>query len=343
MTYLIISTWFVDEKGFLVRKEGVKRRRKKMMLKMHNWLLMVLNSSLSDFSCLTKVITGNINNGGFANDMYVNKASSKSGYTPREDHVEPNMKNTRPNTTGSSDIQKGPELISYANKLSPSGKVTSVKGFYFFKFPSTKSVDSMLRDGPRMIRGVLIFLNKWSPSARSDYARILIEIDAYNGFSNNLVMAGLKLDGTEYTKETIRIEYEWKLPHCSTCLIFGHLVDDCPKSPKRVVNKVDKGIGASGADDEGFIEVKKKKYSEKINKFEQQMLDEICVLVDDDGNPLEMVDYSGDHDSEGEVALDDNEMTSFMASKPGLDVEIPNNIQCICDNLDIKVRGRKKK
>ncbi|GKA43672.1 zinc knuckle CX2CX4HX4C containing protein, partial [Tanacetum coccineum] len=174
-------------------------------------------------------------------------------------------------------------------------------------------VDSMLRDGPWMIRGIPIFLNKWFRSVSllkkelsrvsvwvkfydiplvaytsdglsllatkigtpmildsytnsicleswgvSSYARILIEIDASNGFSNNLVMAVLNLEGPEYMNETIRVEYKREPPRCSTYLIFGHLVDNCPKSPKRVVNRVDKGKGgSSGADDDGFIEVKK--------------------------------------------------------------------------------------
>ncbi|GJT66014.1 hypothetical protein Tco_1017494 [Tanacetum coccineum] len=39
-----------------------------------------------------------------------------------------------------------------------------------------------------------------------------------------------------------------------------HLLDDCPKAPKRVVNMMDKGNGgSSGVDDDGFVEVKKKK------------------------------------------------------------------------------------
>nr|GEV80802.1 hypothetical protein [Tanacetum cinerariifolium] len=68
------------------------------------------------------------------------------------------------------------------------------------------------------------------------------------------------LEGTGYTKEIIRVEYEWEPPRCSTCLKFGHSVDDYLKALKRVVNRVDKGKGgSSGADDEGFIEVKKKK------------------------------------------------------------------------------------
>ncbi|GJS53302.1 putative reverse transcriptase domain-containing protein [Tanacetum coccineum] len=40
-------------------------------------------------------------------------------------------------------------------------KITMVKGFFFFKFSSTEGVDSVLKDGPWMIRGVS---NKLSPS-----------------------------------------------------------------------------------------------------------------------------------------------------------------------------------
>ncbi|GJS71536.1 hypothetical protein Tco_0704377 [Tanacetum coccineum] len=79
-------------------------------------------------------------------------------------------------------------------------------------------------------------------------------------YSDNLVMAVPNLEVTRYTKETIHVEYEWKPPRCSTCLIFGHSLNDYPKAPKRVVNKMDKAKGeSSGEDDEGFIEVKKKK------------------------------------------------------------------------------------
>ncbi|GJV90593.1 hypothetical protein Tco_1538406 [Tanacetum coccineum] len=57
-------------------------------------------------------------------------------------------------------------------------------------------------------------------------------------------------------------DYDVWLPLASVheCLIFDHSLDDCPKAHKQVVNKTDKGKGASsGANDEGIIEVKKKK------------------------------------------------------------------------------------
>ncbi|GKB90838.1 hypothetical protein Tco_0963110 [Tanacetum coccineum] len=54
---------------------------------------------------------------------------------------------------------------------------------------------------------------------------------------------------------------------------------------------------------------------EKIDKLERLIIDGELTLVDDEGKPLEKVDYSGDHDSEDEVERVDNEMTSFLASK----------------------------
>ncbi|GKB33852.1 hypothetical protein Tco_0873253 [Tanacetum coccineum] len=83
---------------------------------------------------------------------------------------------------------------------------------------------------------------------------------------------------------------------------------------------------------------------EKINKIKRLIIDGKVTFVDNEGKPLTKVDYSNDHDSEDEVASVDNEMTNFLASKKaGYGQDIPDKIQSICDNLDIKVRGRKKK
>ncbi|GJS34465.1 retrotransposon protein, putative, unclassified [Tanacetum coccineum] len=117
---------------------------------------------------------------------------------------------------------------------------------------------------------------------------------------------------------------------------------------------------------------------EKIDKLGRLIIDGKFPLVDDESKPLEKVDYLGDHDSENEVEPVDNEMESFLSSKRskpqekvdylgdhdsenevepvdnemecflsskrvGYGQEIPDNIQSLCDNLDIKVRGRKKK
>nr|GEV15261.1 hypothetical protein [Tanacetum cinerariifolium] len=112
---------------------------------------------------------------------------------------------------------------------------------------------------------------------------------------------------------------------------------------------------------------------DKIRKFEDSLIDGQVILVNETGNPLKKVDYPGDYDSEDEVASVDNDMARSMASKRvGFGTQslleqwrdsygngdyyedaydddmykspdLHQEIQAICDNLDTRVRGRKKK
>ncbi|GJS54321.1 hypothetical protein Tco_0627683 [Tanacetum coccineum] len=105
------------------------------------------------------------------------------------------------------------------------------------------------------------------------------------------------------------------------------------------------------------------------NLIIEELLDGKCVLVDDNGKPLEKVEYSGDNGSEDEVEYVHDEMASYLTSKSsGVGYgtkslleqwrktyvnddydpydddmyegeEISDNIQSICDNLDIEVLG----
>ncbi|GJR10392.1 ribonuclease H-like domain-containing protein [Tanacetum coccineum] len=155
-------------------------------------------------------------------------------------------------------------------------KVTTVKEFFFFKFSSKEGVDSVLRDGTWIIREIPIFLNKWSPFVsllKEELSHVPVWVKfhdvplvAYT--SDGLSFMATKI-GNGYTKETIRIEYEWVPPRCSTYLLYGHSLVDCPKAaPNRVVNSMDKDkCQKSGTDDECFIEVKKKKTGGTINSL----------------------------------------------------------------------------
>ncbi|GJS27365.1 hypothetical protein Tco_0487985 [Tanacetum coccineum] len=111
---------------------------------------------------------------------------------------------------------------------------------------------------------------------------------------------------------------------------------------------------------------------EKINKIKKLIIEGKVTLVDDHGKPLEKVASSGDYDSEDEVASVDNDMAKFLAKEDGYGTQsfleqwtesykngdyrfdlydddmyecqdIPKKLQAICDNLDITVRGRRKK
>ncbi|GKD40051.1 putative reverse transcriptase domain-containing protein [Tanacetum coccineum] len=99
-----------------------------------------------------------------------------------------------------------------------------------------------------------------------------------------------------------------------------------------------------------------------------------AIIVDKDGNPLKKVEFSSEYDSEDEVASVDNDMARSMASeRVGFGTQslleqwrdsygngdydddpyddddmyecqdLSHELQAICDNLDIRVRGRKKK
>ncbi|GKA23640.1 retrotransposon protein, putative, ty1-copia subclass [Tanacetum coccineum] len=110
-----------------------------------------------------------------------------------------------------------------------------------------------------------------------------------------------------------------------------------------------------------------------IGKFKELLTSGQAILVDEAGNPLKNVEFPGDYDSEDEVASVDNDMARPMASeRVGIGTQslleqwmdsygngdydddpydddmyegqdLSQELQAICDNLDIRVRGRKKK
>ncbi|GJY45103.1 hypothetical protein Tco_0433316 [Tanacetum coccineum] len=82
-------------------------------------------------------------------------------------------------------------------------------------------------------------------------------------------------------------------------------------------NLVSKETNSSGS---SFWNVKSSSTSttpivDKIGKIEKLIIDGKVTLVDDEGEPVKKVDYPGDHDSEDEVALVDNDMAHSMASE----------------------------
>ncbi|GKB59764.1 integrase, catalytic region, zinc finger, CCHC-type containing protein [Tanacetum coccineum] len=112
---------------------------------------------------------------------------------------------------------------------------------------------------------------------------------------------------------------------------------------------------------------------DKIMKFEDLLTSGQAILVDKAGNPLKKVEFPGEYDSEDEVASVDNDMARSMTfERVGFSTQslleqwkdsygngdydddpydndmyegqdLSHELQAICDNLDIRVRGRKKK
>ncbi|GJT69053.1 sugar transport protein 13 [Tanacetum coccineum] len=93
---------------------------------------------------------------------------------------------------------------------------------------------------------------------RSTYARILIEISAEKELLESMVIAIPMSNGKGHSLATVEIEYEWKPPRCSTCVIFDHVIEKCPKNP---IVEVEPKVN----DEDGFVEVKRKKHKAKQN------------------------------------------------------------------------------
>ncbi|GJV53508.1 zinc knuckle CX2CX4HX4C containing protein [Tanacetum coccineum] len=74
---------------------------------------------------------------------------------------------------------------------------------------------------------------------RSSFARCLIEVNSEADLVDVVTIGIPSLTGDGFTKETIRVEYEWRPPRCDICKIFGHVHDHCPNkvvSPHIVTN-----------------------------------------------------------------------------------------------------------
>ncbi|GJR04219.1 zinc knuckle CX2CX4HX4C containing protein [Tanacetum coccineum] len=93
---------------------------------------------------------------------------------------------------------------------------------------------------------------------RSSFARCLIEVNSEADLLDFVTIGIPSLEGNDFIKETIRVEYEWKPPRCETCKIFGHTNDCCPK----------KVVAAPSVDNtnDGFQHVVNKKRNNKANK-----------------------------------------------------------------------------
>ncbi|GKC42169.1 hypothetical protein Tco_1059891 [Tanacetum coccineum] len=87
--------------------------------------------------------------------------------------------------------------------------LNSSTGLFFFQFSSMDGLDSLLENGPCLIRNNPLILKK------SSYARALIEIRADVELKETIVMAMPKLIRKGFYTCNIRVEYEWKPPRCA--------------------------------------------------------------------------------------------------------------------------------
>nr|GEW55587.1 hypothetical protein [Tanacetum cinerariifolium] len=79
----------------------------------------------------------------------------------------------------------------------------NAKGFFIFKFLSLQGEESVLQDGLWMIRGIRIFLNKWSPSVsltKEDISKVPVWIKMHDVPLAGYVSDGLSMIATKLEK-----------------------------------------------------------------------------------------------------------------------------------------------
>ncbi|GJS33343.1 hypothetical protein Tco_0531725 [Tanacetum coccineum] len=64
---------------------------------------------------------------------------------------------------------------------------------------------------------------------RSSFSWCLIEVNSEADLVDVVTISIPSLTRDGFTKETIRVEYEWRPPRCGICKIFGHVHDHLPK------------------------------------------------------------------------------------------------------------------
>ncbi|GJR87365.1 zinc finger, CCHC-type containing protein [Tanacetum coccineum] len=194
---------------------------------------------------------------------------------------------------------------------------------------------------------------------------VMIELQADVELKDSIIVAMPKIIGESHYICNFCVEYEWKPPRCASCNVFGHIHEECPKNtsagekktlkkPSQTSRGVLVGLKIGFKPQKEYRPIPKKPTSSPSGNKKKGVVPtievsnsnpfEVLNSVDNDveleaGNPLKKVEFTDDYDSEDEVASVDNDTTHSMVSER----DLPQELQAICDNLDIQVRGRKKK
>nr|GEU72209.1 hypothetical protein [Tanacetum cinerariifolium] len=241
-------------------------------------------------------------------------------------------------------------------------------GVFLFKFKSKDGLEKVLErvvaysaDSLSLIStqvGKPIMLDAFTSSmcedawGRISYARALVEINVDSDLKHEVSMAIPLKDGSGHTRELIKVEYEWKPPHCADFKIFGHTTDKCPKrvinldTPSEMVVSIIPSAISTNSD--GFTEVRRKKKKgadmdnssnvnkvnnpstsnsfDALNNMEEGVSSSMNIQEDDHETRPNTSQCNEDHES-------DNEVDKFIFPK-GDKFE---------DKFDIRLKSRVRK
>ncbi|KAI3723869.1 hypothetical protein L2E82_35630 [Cichorium intybus] len=158
-------------------------------------------------------------------------------------------------------------------------------------------------------------------ASKSVYARVLLEVPIRYSWVDKVLVRIPDPDTLEFSTHTLRIEYEWKPPLCTHCMVYGHethsyihvisKANDNNVKNKTVLEQIP--VTTNMEIDDGFTVVTKKK-----NVLKQVSTNEKRIIVSppsiSNGIPQS---NSLDNDECIEVDSDDGETAQFVAGEIG--------------------------
>ncbi|GKD44077.1 reverse transcriptase domain-containing protein [Tanacetum coccineum] len=212
--------------------------------------------------------------------------------------------------------------------------LNSSTGLFSFQFSSTDCLNSMLENGPWFIRNHPFILCKWNPDVdllKEDVGNVSVLVGfkpqkEYRPVPKKPTAnsSGNKKKGVVPTNEVSNSNPFEVLNLVNNDVEFG--------TNERTTNLVNNRANSSGS---SFMNVENSStnttpITDKIKKFEDLLIGGQAILVDETGNPLKNA-VSGDSYGNGDYDKDpyDDDMSEGQ--------DLPQEIQAICDNLDIRV------
>nr|GEZ04694.1 hypothetical protein [Tanacetum cinerariifolium] len=218
---------------------------------------------IADSDCVLPKVAANL-----VKNRYVNCiVGFFVGKDPSFHIVQQYVKNTW-SKSGFEKIMRNDEGVYLFKFASKSGEVTKVPVWVklYNVLVLAYSVDGLSLIATQI--GKPIMLDAFTSSmcveawGRISFARALIEIDARSVLKKEVIMAIPEDVGNGHIMEVIRVEYEWKPPHCVECQSFGHNLNSCPKQVRAEIPKnlaMDSKATTMEENDDGFVEVKSRK------------------------------------------------------------------------------------
>ncbi|GJY45196.1 hypothetical protein Tco_0433409, partial [Tanacetum coccineum] len=188
-------------------------------------------------------------------------------------------------------------------------------------------------------------------SGRSSYARVMIELRADVELKDNIVVAMQKITREGHYICVGEKRIVKKPSQTSRGVPVGPKMGFKPQKEYRPVSKKPTANSSSNKNKgvEPTIEVSNSNPFEVLNSVDNDEELELltsgqAILVDEAGNLLKKVKFSDDYDSKderdsyGNCDYDDDPYDDMYEGQ-----DLSQELQAICDNLDIRVRGRMKK